>query len=92
MFGDVPVCSGYIRDYRPYGGMPLECLQVGSELILCQDPINVPEYRRHESLKGGWRIAVPLLHNVADVRAHNGCECSLIHILCPHTDLVISVR
>jgi hypothetical protein len=40
MFGDVPVCSGCIRNHRPYGGMPLECLWVDSELILCQDPIS----------------------------------------------------
>jgi hypothetical protein len=40
MFGDVPACSGCIQNHRPYGGMPLECIQVDSELILCQDPIN----------------------------------------------------
>jgi hypothetical protein len=43
MFGDVPARSGCIRNRRPYGGMPLECLRVDSELILCQDPITVVE-------------------------------------------------
>jgi hypothetical protein len=41
MFGDVPTCSGCIQNRRPYGRMPLECIQVDSELILCQDPITV---------------------------------------------------
>jgi hypothetical protein len=31
---------GGIWSHRPYGEMPLECLWVDSELILCQDPIN----------------------------------------------------
>jgi hypothetical protein len=40
MFRDVPTHLGCIWNCRPYGGMLLECLQVDSELILCQDPIN----------------------------------------------------
>jgi hypothetical protein len=42
MFRDVPVHSGCILNRRPYGGMPLECVGVTSELILCQDPIILP--------------------------------------------------
>jgi hypothetical protein len=41
MFGDIPMRLGCIQNRRPYGGMPLECIQVDLELILCQDPINV---------------------------------------------------
>jgi hypothetical protein len=40
MFGDVSMHSGCVRNRRPYGGMPLKCVQVDLELILCQDPIN----------------------------------------------------
>jgi hypothetical protein len=42
MFGDVPARLGCILNHRPYGGMPLECVGVDSELILCQDPIILP--------------------------------------------------
>jgi hypothetical protein len=41
MFGDVPAHSGCILNHRPYSGMSYECVWVDSELILCQDPINV---------------------------------------------------
>jgi hypothetical protein len=42
MFGDVPTHLGCIWAHRPYSGMPLECVQVTLELVLCQDPIILP--------------------------------------------------
>jgi hypothetical protein len=40
MFGDVLVHSGCIQNCGFYCGTSYECIQVDSELILCQDPIN----------------------------------------------------
>jgi hypothetical protein len=41
MFGDVSTHLGCLRNHRPHWGMSYECVQVGSELILCQVPIIV---------------------------------------------------
>jgi hypothetical protein len=40
MFGGVRAYSGCIRSRGPYCGMSYECVEVDSELVLRQDPIN----------------------------------------------------
>jgi hypothetical protein len=40
MFGGIRAYSGCIRSRGPYCGMSYECVEVDSELVLRQDPIN----------------------------------------------------
>src|ERR1700742_834853 len=52
----------------------------------------ISEYQRHYFLKGGRRVAVPLLHNMAYHSAIDRCEGCFQHIVGIYAYLFVRVR